>query len=417
MNDLRSILSGRTPRLAVPGSYRTVPPEQTLEQIRPYLPRAGITRLANITGLDRLGVPVTLAVRPNGRVLSVSSGKGLTLPAALVSGAMEALELQHAEVEWSPATVRRSYAEMASEHVVPQRSELPLARAAPFPVDWPYLWTWGWDLVGCVDVAVPVSMVHMGNRHSRIFDLWAFQVTSNGLASGNNMIEAIHSALLEVIERDAVTCHGERRQRSGVPPPVVDLTTIDFPLVSGLLERLDRADVSTVLFDCTIDTGVPVYMANIFEPDGQLPGIFAGYGANLDPQVAMIRAVTEAVQARTVTIAGSRDDLHRHRAVRSQVTTQYVPTWLASVAQAPVVATPPVPPRPAETFEAEVRVLLEHLRAAGLERVIVLDLSTPWCPVSVAKVVVPGLEGYRAENFVPGGRARNFAMASAGGAP
>src|SRR5580704_5519725 len=63
------------------GTHRAVDPGEMLERIRPVLPLAGVTRLADITGLDRLGVPVTLALRPNSPTIVCSSGKGLTLDA------------------------------------------------------------------------------------------------------------------------------------------------------------------------------------------------------------------------------------------------------------------------------------------------------------------------------------------------
>src|SRR4249919_2180198 len=53
------------------GTHRTRVPSETLAVIEPHLRRFGITRVANVTGLDRLGVPVYLAVRPNARSLSV----------------------------------------------------------------------------------------------------------------------------------------------------------------------------------------------------------------------------------------------------------------------------------------------------------------------------------------------------------
>ena len=59
--------------------------------------RMGITRLANITGLDRIGIPVAIAVRPNSRSVSVSQGKGYDLPQAMASALMEACEGFHAE--------------------------------------------------------------------------------------------------------------------------------------------------------------------------------------------------------------------------------------------------------------------------------------------------------------------------------
>ena len=394
------------PKIQFDGCQRSISPECTLERIRPYLIRAGITRLANLTGLDHVGIPVTLAVRPNGRTLSNSTGKGVTLPAALVSGAMEALEMYHAE-EWSPPTTRRSYGEMIHKHVVPDWDDLPLARAAPFPKDWPYTWTWGWDLVSQQEIALPLSMIHLGNRTTtRVFDLFSFQTTSNGLASGNNLVEAIHSGLLEVIERDAVTCHEERWNATRIPPPIVDVTTIESQEVRRLLATLEDAEIDTILFDCSVDTNVPVYMALLLDRTGRVTGQFRGQGAHLDPEIALTRALTEAAQARVVYIAGSRDDLFRHREVHIRAARQQLSVQdfgaAHSVAQTQVS-------QATATFEGDVSVLLDHLKSVGTSQVVVVDLSQPYFPARVVKVVVPGLEGFRLESYSPGRRATAFA--------
>src|SRR5690242_11549896 len=68
-----------------------------LGALQPKLAAVGITRLADVTGLDRVGLPVVLAVRPLGRSLAVSQGKGLTREQAAVSAILEAMELHHAE--------------------------------------------------------------------------------------------------------------------------------------------------------------------------------------------------------------------------------------------------------------------------------------------------------------------------------
>jgi hypothetical protein len=57
------------------GTHRVVSPAATLARLLPLLPSMGITRLANVTGLDTIGIPVVMAVRPNGRALSVAQGK------------------------------------------------------------------------------------------------------------------------------------------------------------------------------------------------------------------------------------------------------------------------------------------------------------------------------------------------------
>jgi ribosomal protein S12 methylthiotransferase accessory factor len=85
------------PQCSSQGAHRTATPKETLEKIRPYFQSIGLTRIANITGLDCIGIPVTIAIRPNSYSIVTSSGKGTTLEAALVSAAMESLELYCAE--------------------------------------------------------------------------------------------------------------------------------------------------------------------------------------------------------------------------------------------------------------------------------------------------------------------------------
>src|SRR5262252_8690331 len=79
------------------GTHRVFAPSETLARFRPLAPQMGITRLGNVTGLDRIGIPVAIAVRPNSRSVSVSQGKGLDLTQAMASALMEAIEGFHAE--------------------------------------------------------------------------------------------------------------------------------------------------------------------------------------------------------------------------------------------------------------------------------------------------------------------------------
>ena len=74
------------------GTIRTRVPSETLEITKPYIEKAGISRIANITGLDCLNIPVYTCYRPNSKNLSTSQGKGLTDELALCSAIMEAIE-------------------------------------------------------------------------------------------------------------------------------------------------------------------------------------------------------------------------------------------------------------------------------------------------------------------------------------
>ncbi len=389
-------------------THRTCPPEETLERIIPLLPLAGITRMADITGLDRIGVPVTLAMRPNAPTLANSSGKGFTRTAAMVSAAMEGIELEFAEDladshDDSHRTVlRATYRELDRDGLVCPVEHLPLARCSTFTAATPEDWIIGFDIAAERPMAVPFAAVGMGPR-ARDQSWFSFQTGSNGLASGNVFLEAVCAGLAEVIERDAVTCAKLRLGGHLESGTQVGLSAVGYDSVADLVDRFRRAGVSPVLFDCTADTAVPTYVAYLFDDLVPDTGIFRGYGAHLHPEVAAVRALTEAAQSRAVYIAGSRDDLMTlpHRRMRRTGASRVMsPTRSAGVALPP-------PPAAAATFEEDCAALVAAVRRAGLEHVIVVDLAPPDLPVSVVRVVVPGLEGYSTFlHYAPGPRGR-----------
>ena len=94
---LQEVLNEQLPKRFRRGTHRIANPAETVERVRPLAAQMGITRLGNITGLDRIGIPVAIAVRPNSRSVSVAQGKGLDLPQAMASALMEACETFHAE--------------------------------------------------------------------------------------------------------------------------------------------------------------------------------------------------------------------------------------------------------------------------------------------------------------------------------
>jgi ribosomal protein S12 methylthiotransferase accessory factor len=380
-----------------------------MQRLSPFLQTAGITRLANITGLDRIGVPVTLAIRPAARSLVGSAGKGFTLDAASVSAAMEAIELYYAETLRPRPNLYVSYRELACEHETIPMSRLPLGLHGIFGADVPYHWTLGWDLTHQVDVAVPVAAIMMAPGDQAPHETGVFGTSSNGLASGNTLLEAVNAALLEVIERDAVSCrlHAWRTGRDEGPRLISPESLGDLPLVAQLIERLDRAAVALAVADCTTDTGVPVYMAWVWNRDGRGFGVYAGYGAHLDSEIAVVRAVTEAIQSRAVFIAGSRDNIFRHEYRRSQLTDNERQVALLDslsgsldIEHARSFAEP--------SFEGDTGRLLDALEAVGACQVIVLPLSGDEFFGSVVKVMVPGFEGPPLPNYAPGARAMRF---------
>jgi asparagine synthase (glutamine-hydrolysing) len=394
------------------GTHRTADPAETLDRIRPHLRTAGITRLADVTGLDRIGIPTALAYRPNAITLSSSAGKGFTLEAALVSAAMEGIEVYHGETLRMPVT-RASYADLAERGPVIPRERLLLAQHSLFNERRPEFWVEAWDIIAQHPVPVPFDAVGMASHPAQRPHLWLpFAMNSNGLASGNHLIEAICAALLEVIERDAMSCHLHARRVTGRASPRVCLDTVPHARVRELLDRFDAACVGVVIYDLTIDTNVPTYTASIYDRLRRHHGVYAGSGAHLDPEIAMIRALTEAAQSRLTYIAGSRDDYFRHDYLKHRMSD-------SDQGVAALVATPETvdarhrTSRATDSFEGDVAVLLADLRRCGLPRVLVADLTQDEIGIPVVRVLVPGLEGYPSARFnPPRARAQAFATAA-----
>jgi len=91
---------GTTPKKFTSDGHRSVEPAETLRRIEPLMGVAGVTRVADITDLDRVGIPVFSSIRPTAEsgAITIYNGKGLTKEEAKVSAIMEAIERYSAEV-------------------------------------------------------------------------------------------------------------------------------------------------------------------------------------------------------------------------------------------------------------------------------------------------------------------------------
>ena len=75
------------------GTSRIQPVEETLEKVNPLVKEIGITRIADITDMDRLRIPNYSAVLPGTEdYIWVYSGKGPTKNHAKASVIMESIE-------------------------------------------------------------------------------------------------------------------------------------------------------------------------------------------------------------------------------------------------------------------------------------------------------------------------------------
>jgi YcaO-like protein with predicted kinase domain len=237
------------------GTHRVVDPEATLARVMPLAARMGITRVAVLTGLDSIGIPVAAAVRPNSRSIAQHQGKGVTLAAAKVSAVMEAAETYHAETITLPLRLA-SFDELGSAAAAPAR--LPLAPGAAAlgkaVTAERILWVEAQELMAGAPLWVPFELVSTDFTQLPPAGGAIFQATTNGLAAGNTWLEAVLHALYEVVERDAVAiwrAAGATTQDARA----VDLDTVDAASCRRLLALFARAGMRLRVWDVSSDVG------------------------------------------------------------------------------------------------------------------------------------------------------------------
>lgn len=377
----------------VVGDTRRIrPAHETVAWLEPRLREFGITRVADITGLDHIGIPVVMACRPNGRSLSVAQGKGTTIDAAKASGIMEAIEVHHAEqidlpVRLSTLRALRRRCEVAdpTELVRPLRSA--------FGPDLRLPWIEATGITSGRAVWVPFELVDLDFTVPAGYPQSCFSASSNGLASGNHDLEARVHALCEVIERDAEALW---RLGGAVASTRVDLATVDGARCRALLDRFADADVDVAVWDATSDVGIPVFVAVIADSTAlSVRRVLhaEGSGAHPDKDVALERALTEAAQSRLTMIAGSRDDRSRADYQSGRATdrmcTALSETWRAaqtprSFAEIESTCNP--------TLEEDLDLIVGRLDGCGVPEPLVVDLTRPDVGIPVVKVIVPTME-------------------------
>ncbi|MFG3287130.1 YcaO-like family protein [Streptomyces sp. NPDC048111] len=356
----------------------------------------GISRVADVTGLDTLGIPVFNTLRPRAAAgnLTVTCGKGTTRQAALASALMEAVESHCGEQHGRRGPVG-SLRELSLTGKVLHPHALILDRHTTWTEETPIEWWPYRSLATDETVMLPAATAFTPYATSSAPTSDRPRLTgsvSHGLAAGNSRAEATLHALYELVERDATT-FGEVLKK-GHRVPLDSLPAAHTELV----ERFHRNGIAVRVFSFAHDIGVPVFYVTIDDRQADDPLLFnGGAGCHLSPQVALYRALTEAAQSRLSIISGGREDIARHVARREEgyaLARERADSWADGW---PVRPFSDHPDLSAGSLAEDLGVLRERLSAAGLHRIYVTDLTLPGIPFAVVRVVVPGLEFFNQE--------------------
>lgn len=347
--------------------------------------RAGVTRLADITGMGGLDLPVFQAIRPMSRSLTVSQGKGGSLLAAKISAMLEAAEFAAAEAlvrphESSPLSafppeVRRLWSGERPALAIDLDPALPRAWVEGRCFDSGETRPIPWDLLSLDFTRAPLD----------------YAASSSGLATGNTRDEALLAALAELIEHDLIAQFqalrpGDRRVLQ------IAATSIPDTRLASELHRVTARGFTPRLWSLGQAYGIAVVLCVLFPPEPMLDAMapVRGSACHPDATTAALAALREAVQGRAALVAGARDDFRPQLYTngRRQATSMALASLALGDGELPWSA---VPSQACHTASDGANLLRAVIARRTELPVLVFDHDPPVTGLHLVHAMAPGL--------------------------
>lgn len=394
-------------------SFRTERLEVTLSRARAVARQLGISRVTEITRLDCVGVPVFASIRPNAQPgsLCVNAGKGISPAEAKVGAYMEAVEYAFAEYRRSSLKVSLATARDIYDGRIRSDAILDFCpvMGATIELDGPIACVEASDIRTGEEFLIPAELVFLpfpeevgGNCY--------FGSNSNGLCSGNSVLEATVHGLAEVIERDICSFQSIKDQSvlvnsESLPAPI---RKIQSTLCSVGMKLYVRHQEN--IFQ------MPYFMAVVAESRSDDPiYVSVGYGCHPSSRIALTRAVCEALQSRLSFIHGGRDDLvdryERFDGWSRQARTTYAQKLVTEVSRnGSLIQFRKIRDysKVATDLESALKVLLAALARNGFRHALRVVYTPEDSPLQVVRIQVPGLECFNEATTRIGLRLRNY---------
>ena len=396
------------------GTYRVKDPVDTYDSNEEKLRTAGITRITEITHLDRVKIPVFSSIRPTAQSggVSVYAGKGATVEQARASAMMEGFERYSAEkqdIDQEKISIS-TYNEIKNESVLNPNDLLLPKSFENQNIEMQKLeWIEAEEIISESPILVPANAVfhpYIPNREIKPCAMAMFKGNTNGLASGNVIEEAVLHGIFEVVERDAWSIFELTKRNK----KQIDLDTIENDTVSELVEKFTEQGIKIKLMDITADLKIPTIVASADDTvlkDAAL--LTLGVGTHLNPEIAAIRALSEVAQSRATQIHGTREDTVRADFMRKagyenmkRTNKDYF------VEEDEKINLSDIENKITGSIKKDIEVSIEEVQKAGLDKVIYYDLTREEIGVNVARVIIPKAELYCLDEERLGNRALEY---------
>lgn len=383
-------------------THRAIKPSQTIKNVEKKLKIAGITRVTEITHLDRVGIPVYSAIRPTAQegAVSIYAGKGATTTQAKASAMMESFERYSAEKQISDKEkiINGVFEDLPG-------SINPNSLILPYKQDISNVnleWIEAMDIFSTKKYLIPANSVfHPYHAENKVT---IFKSNTNGLASGNVLEEAVYHGITEVIERDAWSIFEAQKQKKAE----VDCSNLDNPIIKDLLGKFEKAGIEIKLIDLTADIQVTTIAAVADDKVLKDPALLTlGVGTHLDPEIAAIRAITEVAQSRATQIHGTREDTVRAIFMRKagyERMKKINRHWFGESEK--TIDLDNIKNKSTTSFKEDILITLKELKKCGIKKAFFVNLSRSEVGIPVVRVVIPGMEVFSVDPDRMGDRLR-----------
>ncbi|MDY6784467.1 MAG: TOMM precursor leader peptide-binding protein [Cyanobacteriota bacterium] len=411
-------LESRQKHFTRDGGHRARTPQETIQKYEHLISSITgvVTELVRITDPANPLVHTYQAGHAFGEAMSLrglrsnlkhkSSGKGKTDSQSRASGFCEAVERYSGIYQGDEPRKQATFAELGELAINPEdclcisetqyanRKAINENRQAAhdwiptrFDPEQRIDWTPVWSLTEQRHKYLPTSFCYYnypmpkGQRFCK--------ADSNGNAAGNTLEEAILQGFMELVERDSVALWWYNRLRR----PAVDLTSFDEPYFLELQQYYTENNRELWVLDLTADLGIPAFAGVSRRTVGDSERLILGFGAHLDPTIAILRALTEVNQLGLELDKVPDDQLDGDAKLWLLEATLDNQPYLAPDSTQPLKTVSDYPKRWGDDIRDDVMTCMEIVKQGGLETLI-LDQTRPDIGLNVVKVIVPGMRHF-----------------------
>jgi ribosomal protein S12 methylthiotransferase accessory factor len=419
------------------GTSRVNPVEKTLEDVSEISKKIGLTRIADITYMDKLYIPNYSCVLPGTEdYIWVYSGKGPTKKHAKVSAIMESIERYSSlPTNYYGKFISGTFNKLKQSYNILHPEEVVEPLTFDFHNDMVMDYVEGYDIINQENILIPAALaLFRYTPNSPSLNPFAFHHT-NGLASGNVFEEAVCHALCEVIERDAISLaqlrasaipfhilnniyHNFQRHGYNINPiskeqfiddnsifPDVKISQEDFHQVTKLINTFKKFNIRLIIKDITTDIKIPTFNVACVEWISHDYGYLAeGHGTHPDKRIALLRAITEVSQTRAANIQGARDDLRKIHYNDNNTDDKNAWQFMASEK---TINFSDIITYLNEDILDDINLIIKFFKIVGLKKAIIVNLTNPKIKIPVVRAIVPSLETFKISKSVMGLRARS----------